>query len=279
MDKYIILERLNTILTPIKHLLDKLEANKVDRSELNELNEVLDSKANRNELDTIKSSVTSIDRNLNSKMNISNPTGMGNFSMNGSTVGSYAFAAGKSNAATGNYAFVEGLSNQATGMASHAEGESTLSSGYCAHSEGNHSVAAGIYSHAEGYNTSAYKRSQHVSGEFNKIDPLYETNSDISKHGEYIHIVGNGTTDARSNAHTLDWNGLGWFAGGLKVGGTGQDDANAKTVATQEYVDEQVNNNVARNYVILNSSTEGSTKQFKLTIDDNGVLSTEELTE
>lgn len=51
--------------------------------------------------------------------------------------------------------------------------------------------------------------------------------------GKYAHIIGNGTSDtARSNAHTVDWNGLGWFAGGLKVGGTGQDDTNAVEVAT-----------------------------------------------
>ena len=37
-------------------------------------------------------------------------------------------------------------------------------------------------------------------------------------------IIGNGTSDtARSNAHTLDWNGVGWFQGGLQVGGTEQD--------------------------------------------------------
>lgn len=52
--------------------------------------------------------------------------------------------------------------------------------------------------------------------------------------GKYAHIVGNGTADnARSNAHTLDWNGLGWFKGGLKVGGTGQDDSNAENVVLE----------------------------------------------
>lgn len=46
----------------------------------------------------------------------------------------------------------------------------------------------------------------------------------------YAHIVGNGTSDTeRSNAHTLDWNGVGWFQGGLQIGGNAQDDG-AKTV-------------------------------------------------
>lgn len=50
--------------------------------------------------------------------------------------------------------------------------------------------------------------------------------------GRYAHVVGNGVSDAnRSNAHTLDWDGLGWFAGGLKVGGASQDDENAVEVA------------------------------------------------
>lgn len=58
---------------------------------------------------------------------------------------------------------------------------------------------------------------------------------------DYAHVLGNGTDDEnRSNAHTVDWNGLGWFAGGLKIGGTGQDDENAKNIATETYVDEKI---------------------------------------
>jgi hypothetical protein len=60
------------------------------------------------------------------------------------------------------------------------------------------------------------------------------------KKGKYAHILGNGTKDARSNAHTVDWHGNGWFAGEVKIGGTGQDDANAKILATQEYVNEKI---------------------------------------
>ncbi len=55
--------------------------------------------------------------------------------------------------------------------------------------------------------------------------------------GKYVHVVGNGIANAiRSNAHTLDWNGNAWFQGEVRIGGTGQDDANAKTLATEEYV-------------------------------------------
>lgn len=65
--------------------------------------------------------------------------------------------------------------------------------------------------------------------------------SDSTNVGKYVHVVGNGTSDTvRSNAHTLDWEGNAWFAGDVKVGGAGQDDAEAKVLATQEYVDESI---------------------------------------
>lgn len=87
--------------------------------------------------------------------------------------------------------------------------------------EGYNCAASGGYSHAEGMETAAVVAAQHVQGQYNIVD----TDS------KYAHIVGNGIGDAsRSNAHTLDWSGLGWFAGGLKTGGTGQDDTAAKTV-------------------------------------------------
>ena len=38
---------------------------------------------------------------------------------------------------------------------------------------------------------------------------------------KYAHIVGNGTSNERSNAHTIDWNGNAWFAGDAYVGGDG----------------------------------------------------------
>ena len=59
-----------------------------------------------------------------------------------------------------------------------------------------------------------------MQGEYNLVD----TNGTITTRGKYAHIVGNGTsTSTRSNAHTLDWNGIGWFQGGLQVGGNAQD--------------------------------------------------------
>ena len=54
---------------------------------------------------------------------------------------------------------------------------------------------------------------------------VYHKSAAIAEYGGlYARIIGNGTSNTkRSNAHTLDWNGVGWFAGGLQVGGIGQD--------------------------------------------------------
>ena len=49
---------------------------------------------------------------------------------------------------------------------------------------------------------------------------------------------------------------------------------NAKGLATEEYVNEQID----KAELILTSSTEGSTKQFKVTVDDTGTLSATEIT-
>lgn len=126
----------------------------------------------------------------------------------------------------------------AAGYASHSEGGGCHTTGSCAHAEGLASTASGNQSHVEGRYTIASGSAQHVEGVANIEDT----------EGKYIHIAGNGTlpTD-RSNAYTLDWDGNGWFAGTVEA-----------------------------NAIILRSSTEGSTKKFKITVDDSGTLSVTE---
>ena len=171
----------------------------------------------------------------------------------GTTVGEKSVAVGYDVTASGDYSHAEGSNTNASGYCSHAEG-ATTASGDCSHAEGLHSEASADYSHAEGfatkasgprshaegYYTIAAGNSQHVQGKHNIEDT---TNT-------YAHIVGNGTSgSARSNAHTLDWNGNAWFAGDVYVGGTSQD-TDSKKLATEEYVDESVNglfDNVALN--------------------------------
>lgn len=121
----------------------------------------------------------------------------------------------------------------------------STSSGLYSFSEGQ-GEAKGLYSHAEGQRTIASGKSQHAEGTYN-IEDI---------ENKYAHIVGNGYYDSenkqtiRSNAYTLDWNGNGCYAG----------DVECKSM-------------------ILNSSTEGSTKRFKITVDDNGTISATEITE
>ena len=98
------------------------------------------------------------------------------------------------------------------------------------HAEGDNTTASGDNSHAEGFNTTASSRNQHAQGKYNVED----------SQGKYAHIVGNGTSvSARSNAHTLDWNGNAWYAGDVYVGSTSgvNKDEGSKKLATEEYVD------------------------------------------
>ena len=88
--------------------------------------------------------------------------------------------------------------------------------------------------------TTASSYRQHVQGKYN----IEDSNS------IYAHIVGNGTSDSdRSNAHTLDWSGNAWYAGTVE--------------------------GIA---MIVKSSTKGSTKRFKITVDDSGTISATEIT-
>ena len=150
---------------------------------------------------------------------------------NVTTASSYSsHAEGSCTTASGSVSHAEGSNTTASADCSHAEGLSTVASGDYSHAEGSTTIASGKYSHTEGCYTTAVNESQHVQGEFNIVD----TTGTASTRGKYAHIVGNGTSSKRSNAHTLDWNGNAWFAGEVKVGGTGQDDIAAKTLATTE---------------------------------------------
>ena len=130
--------------------------------------------------------------------------------------GLYSHAEGNSTRAQGQNSHAEGFNTVAQGNGSHAEGNSTYANGYGSHAEGGNNSANHRYSHAEGYSTLTGCDYQHVQGKFNISENI----------SEYAHIVGNGTSEEqRSNAHTLDWQGNAWFAGEVRVGGTGYEDA------------------------------------------------------
>ena len=124
--------------------------------------------------------------------------------------------------ASGFCASAEGGYTSAEGDYSHSEGCDTIAGGTYSHAEGTDASASGEASHAEGDSTIASGYAQHVQGRYNIEDT----------DGKYAHIVGNGDNeDNRSNAHTVDWSGIAWFAGEVYVGGTGQDDENAEKLA------------------------------------------------
>lgn len=136
---------------------------------------------------------------------------------------------GCKNITSGDYSHAEGLNNTASGNYSHAEGRLNTASGQNTHAEGYNNIASGNHSHIEGCYNEASGYATHVQGRYNVVQSVTGPNY----LGKYCHIVGNGTSDtARSNAHTLDWNGNAWFAGDVYTGGTAMD-SGAKKLATE----------------------------------------------
>ena len=158
------------------------------------------------------------------------------------------------NTASGEASHAEGNGTKASGNYSHAEGMETKAEGYQSHSEGFKTTAKGDHSHAEGSLTSATKTGAHAEGMYTLASSSYQHTQGKynveDANNIYAHIVGNGASETkRSNAHTLDWSGNAWYAG--TVEGTA---------------------------MIVKSSTEGSSKRFKITVDDSGVITATEIT-
>lgn len=159
--------------------------------------------------------------------------GMETFAANDQTKanGKGAFATGEKTEANGNYSFTDGSKTKAIGDYSRAGGVG--------------SEARGVGASAEGDNTKASSAYQHVQGKHNIEDA----------EDKYAHIVGNGhiTEDGeiiKRNAHTIDWNGVGWFAQGVKVGGMSQEDGAEYLVTETDLdnvkndLDDKINNKV-----------------------------------
>lgn len=206
---------------------------------------VVDSELSNDSTNPIQN--TAVTAGLDAKMNITNPTGTGSFSLNrksSTTVGDYSVAMGRNAEASGQYSYAEGRDTTASGLLSHAEGSGTTASGSYSHAEGGDTTASGRLSHAEGSGTTASGQCSHAegvgtttSGANSHAEGRHTTASSDDQHVQgkfniedadniYAHIVGNGSSKtARSNAHTLDWDGNAWYAGTVKVGGTSYNDA------------------------------------------------------
>ena len=140
------------------------------------------------------------------KMDKTNPTGTGSFSMNrreDTVVGYCSHAEGIDTAASGYSSHAEGLRTTASEYSSHAEGESTTASGYSSHAEGESTTASGGRSHAEGLRTTASGTGSHAeghsttaSGDHSHAEGYRTTASEYSSHAE-----GAGTTASGSCSH------------------------------------------------------------------------------
>lgn len=152
-----------------------------------------------------------------------------------------------STSAITNKAYYFFFSSIAEGDISHAENFLTMAKGTASHSEGFKTIAKGQASHTQGMGTIASKNAQSVLGTYNIEDNSATTVHPLGdvKLGQYAVIVGNGYEDTtnkeiiRSNAHTLDWQGNGWYAGKLTVGSA---PTASMDVATKQYVDSAISN-------------------------------------
>lgn len=198
------------------------------------------------DLNAVQNQINEMQMAMNDMPSKTNPVFRGSFSQNraeGTVIGGASH--------------VEGLDCTASGLRSHAEGYACQATNQDAHAEGNGCTASGVRSHAEGMECIAAGEDQHVQGRGNIED-------DANK---YAHIVGNGLgSSSRSNAHTLDWSGVPWYQGRPQFGGTAQDNGSQTVMANGD------------KEIILASSTVGSTKKFKITVDDTGTLSATEVT-
>lgn len=129
------------------------------------------------------------------------------------------FVVGRDNTG-GKYSFVVGAHNKAgynssvTGM----NNDVTV---------GEHCTVGGVWHYVQnpyctvfGVGNKVYAQKTFVAGEGNVANAIHQSvmgrfNVPIEN---CVLIVGNGTSDtARSNAHTIDWNGNGWFAGKIEA--------------------------------------------------------------
>lgn len=89
----------------------------------------------------------------------------------GTASGFYSAAFGYGNTASGRHAFVAGgQANQAIGNFSHVEGYMNEAHQNAAHAEGEHTKALGYFSHSEGRGTIANATAQHTQGRYNIKD-------------------------------------------------------------------------------------------------------------
>ena len=128
--------------------------------------------------------------------------------------GSRAHAEGYETTASGAFSHAEGNHSVASGSSAHAEGDSTTASGAFSHAEGVNTTASGEYSHAQNDHTIAQGHSQTAIGSYN----VAQGTPSSAVQTDYAFIIGNGTsTNSRSNALAIKWDGTFVFANGTEI--------------------------------------------------------------
>lgn len=141
------------------------------------------------------------------------------------TLGNYATALGAETMATGMGAFAHGMMTMASGTCAHAEGAGTAATGGGSHSEGEQTVASGARSHAEGLSNTASGSESHVGGALSEasaagafahgqglkasspLQTVFGKYNVEDSNSEYAFIIGNGTSNNRSNLFAIKWDG------------------------------------------------------------------------
>ena len=189
---------------------------KVIETNLTGINQTLVNKADKTELvknikdgsntGALKSSGSTAASGLNAIALGLNNTASGNSSV---ALGGYNEAKKASSVALGSY-------NEVDGNSSVALGDGNVITGRYAIAEGLYNEVTKDYAHAEGMNNQAYGETQHVQGKWNLPSADFAHIVGNGEAGPY-----NGNPDEnRSNAHTLDWNGNAWYQGDVYVGST-----------------------------------------------------------
>lgn len=221
-----------------------LSANDYTDEEKNRLTQVeAETQKNANDISSVKSRAEE-NKNTIAKLPVKSGAGNGSAvfnSPNNIADGSHSSAQGRATKASGECAVAEGYLTIADGRFSRAQNQCTETYGQSSHAGGLRAIVhshtgfahgrdvvveeAAIQAAGFGNGTIVTTPQSFVTGSYNIAD----TNEDTDK--QYVHIVGNGTTDKRSNAYTLDRQGNAWFAGKITFG------ENKDELVTKGYVD------------------------------------------
>lgn len=187
---------------------------------------------------------------------------------NGATAsGNYSVALGGYNWGNGKKLIASGYQSTAIGAGAQSTANDTVAIGTVSSASGNYSMALGFGSKANGsYSVAMNRGTTNGSGSV-AIGKFTVTNGDDSTaiglgtvtgsdfqtalgkyniedtSGDYVYIVGNGSDSARSNAHTLDWDGNAEFSGDVIAYGCG----GTTPISLNELNSRPVNNNLLIN--------------------------------